>query len=251
MKKTILTAFAASALALSVTAQNHELTVEMKRNGAPIQKTMYGLFIEDINYAADGGLYAELVKNRSFDFPYAFTGWQVAGNVEVRNDGPFDRNPNYVRLKSSGHGHKWTALLNEGFFGIGVEKDKEYRFTFYARVPEGKKNARIRMELAQPVTNREGQDFLSREINIEGNEWKQYEVVVKSPMTEPKAQLRIFLLGNNAVDLEHISLFPVDTWKGRKGGLRKDLMEALADMKPGCFRFPGGCIVEGTDLDTR
>mgnify|MGYP003418568745 CR=1 FL=1 len=70
-------------------------------------------------------------------------------------------------------------------------------------------------------------------------------------MTEPKAQLRIFLLGNNAVDLEHISLFPVDTWKGRKGGLRKDLMEALADMKPGCFRFPGGCIVEGTDLDTR
>ena len=251
MRKTILTAFAASALALSVTAQNHELTVEMKKNGAPIQKTMYGLFIEDINYAADGGLYAELVKNRSFDFPYAFTGWQVAGNVEVRNDGPFDRNPNYVRLKSSGHGHKWTALLNEGFFGIGVEKDKEYRFTFYARVPEGKKNARIRMELAQPITNREGQDFLSREINIEGNEWKQYEVVVKSPMTEPKAQLRIFLLGNNAVDLEHISLFPVDTWKGRKGGLRKDLMEALADMKPGCFRFPGGCIVEGTDLDTR
>ena len=94
MRKTLLTAFAASALALSVTAQNHELTIEMKKNGAPIQKTMYSLFIEDINYAADGGLYAELVKNRSFDFPYAFTGWQVAGNVEVRNDGPFDRNPN-------------------------------------------------------------------------------------------------------------------------------------------------------------
>ena len=251
MRKTFLTALAGMAIALSANAQSHELTVEMKKNGAPIQKTMYGLFIEDINYAADGGLYAELVKNRSFDFPYAFTGWQVAGNVEVRNDGPFDRNPNYVRLKSSGHGHKWTALLNEGFFGIGVEQDKEYRFTFYARVPEGYNRARIRMELAQPVTNREGQDFLSREINIEGNEWKQYEVVVKSPMTEPKAQLRIFLLGNNPVDLEHISLFPVDTWKGRKGGLRKDLMEALADMKPGCFRFPGGCIVEGTDLDTR
>ena len=94
-----------------------------------------------------------------------------------------------------------------------MEKDKEYRFTFYARVPEGKQNARIRMELAQPVTNREGQDFLSREINIAGDEWKQYEIVVKSPMTEPKAQLRIFLLGNNAVDLEHISLFPVPICK--------------------------------------
>ena len=251
MRKTLLTTLAATAFALSANAQNHELTIDMKRNGAPIQKTMYGLFIEDINFAADGGLYAELVKNRSFDFPYAFTGWQVAGNVEVRNDGPFDRNPNYVRLHGSGHGHKWTALFNDGFFGIGVEKDKEYRFTFYARVPEGKDRARIRMELAQPVTNREGQDFLAHEMDITGSEWKQYEVVVKSPMTEPKAQLRIFLLGNNAVDLEHVSLFPVDTWKGRKGGLRKDLMEALADMKPGCFRFPGGCIVEGTDLDTR
>jgi alpha-L-arabinofuranosidase len=251
MKKTLLTALAATAFAVTVQAQKHELTIEMKRNGAPIQKTMYGLFIEDINYAADGGLYAELVKNRSFDFPYAFTGWKVAGNVEVRNDGPFDRNPNYVRLHSSGHGHKWTALLNEGFFGIGVEKDKEYRFSFYARVPEGKDKARIRMELAIPVTNREGQDFLSHEMDITGSEWKQYEVVVKSPLTEPKAELRVFLLGNNAVDLEHISLFPVDTWKGRKGGLRKDLMEALAEMKPGCFRFPGGCIVEGTDLASR
>ena len=228
-----------------------KITVKTSEKRFPIAPDLYGIFFEDINFAADGGLYAELVKNRSFDFPYAFTGWQVAGNVEVRNDGPFDRNPNYVRLHSSGHGHKWTALANEGFFGIGVEKDKEYRFTFYARVPEGKDRARIRMELAQPVTNREGQDFLAHEMDITGNEWKQYEVVVKSPMTEPKAQLRIFLLGNNAVDLEHVSLFPVDTWKGRKGGLRKDLMEALADMKPGCFRFPGGCIVEGTDLDTR
>ena len=232
-----LTCALALSTAMTAAAQGNIMEINTKKVGAPVQPTMYGMFFEDINYAADGGLYAELVKNRSFDFPYAFTGWQVAGNVEVRNDGPFDRNPNYVRLKSSGHGHKWTALLNEGFFGIGVEQDKEYRFTFYARVPEGKNRARIRMELAQPITNREGQDFLSREINIEGSEWKQYEVVVKSPMTEPKAQLRIFLLGNNAVDLEHISLFPVDTWKGRKGGLRKDLMEALADMKPGCFRF--------------
>lgn len=251
MKKTILIAMAATAFTLSANAQDHELTIDMKRNGAPIQKTMYGLFIEDINFAADGGLYAELVKNRSFDFPYAFTGWQVAGNVEVRDDGPFERNPNYVRLHGTDHGHKWTALINEGFFGIGVERDKEYRLTFYARVPEGNDKARIRIELAQPITNREGQDFLAHEMDVTGSEWRQYEVVVKSPMTEPKAQLRIFLLGKNAVDLEHISLFPVDTWKGRKGGLRKDLMEALADMKPGCFRFPGGCIVEGTDLETR
>ena len=251
MTKTLLSVLTATLFALCVNAQDHELTIDMKRNGAPVQKTMYGLFIEDVNFAADGGLYAELIKNRSFDFPYPFTGWQFAGNVEIRNDGPFDRNPNYVRLHGSDHPHKWTALVNEGFFGIGIHKNKEYRFTFYARVPEGKENARIRMQLAERSTNRFRQDFISQEINIAGNEWKQYEIVVKSPMTAARAQLRIFLIGENTVDLEHISLFPVDTWKGRKGGLRKDLMEALADMKPGCFRFPGGCIVEGTDLDTR
>ncbi len=240
-----------TAFVLSAAAQNKELTIDLKHNGTPIQKTMYGLFIEDVNFAADGGLYAELVKNRSFDFPYPFTGWQFSGNVEVRNDGPFDRNPNYVRLHGSDHPHKWTAIVNEGFFGIGIEKNKEYRFTFYARVPEGKDSARIRMELAERSTGRFRQDFVSHEMDIAGSDWKQYEVVVKSPMTASKAQLRIFLIGENAVDMEHISLFPVDTWKGRKGGLRKDLMEALAEMKPGCFRFPGGCIVEGTDLDTR
>ena len=105
------------------------------------------------------------------------------------------------------------------------------------------------MELAQPITNREGQDFLSREINIEGSEWKQYEVVVKSPMTEPKAQLRIFLLGNNAVDLEHISLFPVDTSPlsaahgiaGAKGMLWWQVRDILATKQPAF------CLLENVD----
>ena len=251
MKKISLSALLLVAFVISVSAQNHELTIDMKRNGAPVQKTMYGLFIEDVNFAADGGLYAELIKNRSFDFPYPFTGWQFAGNVEVRNDGPFERNPNYVRLHASDHPHKWTALVNEGFFGIGIERDKEYRFTFYARVSEGEETGRICVQLAERSTSRFRQDFISHEMEIAGSEWKQYETVLKSPMSASRAQLRIFLRGGNTIDMEHISLFPVDTWKGRRGGLRKDLMEALADMKPGCFRFPGGCIVEGTDLDTR
>ena len=251
MRKILLSVLLVAAFAVSAGAQSHELTIDLKHNGAPVQKTMYGLFIEDVNFAADGGLYAELIKNRSFDFPYPFTGWQFAGNVEVKNDGPFERNPNYVRLNGSDHPHKWTAIVNEGFFGIGIEKDKEYRFSFYARVPEGKDDARIRMELAERSATRPNQDFVAQEMDITGSDWKQYEVIVTSPISASKAQLRIFLLGKNAVDMEHISLFPVDTWKGRKGGLRKDLVEALAELKPGCFRFPGGCIIEGTDLETR
>lgn len=85
---------------------------------------MYGLFFEDINYAADGGLYAELVKNRSFEFPQHLMGWNTYGKVSLMDDGPFERNPHYVRLSDPGHGHKHTGLDNEGFFGIGVKKER-------------------------------------------------------------------------------------------------------------------------------
>lgn len=227
----------------------HHYQVNMKKVGAPIQPTMYGIFFEDINYGADGGLYAELVKNRSFDFPYAFTGWQVAGKVEVRNgDGPFERNPNYVRLSYSGHHDKFTALINEGFFGVAVEKGKNYNFSVWARVPEGFDTAKIRVQLANPSTMGERQPFAEQTLTVTGKEWKRYEVAIESPLTFPKAQLRLFLEGKNSVDLEHVSLFPADAWNGL---LRKDLVQALADLHPGVFRFPGGCIVEGTDLATR
>lgn len=256
MKKTIALIIIAT-VAIATVAQPsrpvlpeaHNYQVNMKKVGAPIQSTMYGIFFEDINYGADGGLYAELVKNRSFDFPYAFTGWQVAGKVELRNgDGPFDRNPNYVRLSYSGHHDKFTALINEGFFGVAVEKDKTYNFSVWARVPEGFDTAKIRVQLANPTTMGERQQFAEQILTITGHEWKRYEVAIGSPLTFPKAQLRLFLVGKNSVDLEHVSLFPSDAWNGI---LRTDLVQALADLHPGVFRFPGGCIVEGTDLDTR
>ena len=107
---------------LALHAQTNELVIQTKKLGAEIQPTMYGLFFEDINYAADGGLYAELVKNRSFEFPQHLMGWKTYGKVSLMNDGPFERNPHYVRLSDPGHAHKHTGLDNEGFFGIGVKK---------------------------------------------------------------------------------------------------------------------------------
>ena len=110
------------------------MDIDLKKVGAPIQPTMYGIFFEDINYAADGGLYAELVKNRSFEFPNdPLQGWKAFGTVEVWNDGPFERCPHYVRLVDPGHPHKWTGLDNEGFFGIGVKDGETYRFTVWGR----------------------------------------------------------------------------------------------------------------------
>ena len=247
LHKTFLAA-AAFAAGMTLHAQNaSNLLIQTNKIGAEVQPTMYGLFFEDINYAADGGLYAELVKNRSFEFPQNLMGWNTYGNVVLMNDGPFDQNPHYVRLGNAGHNHKHTGLENEGFFGIGVKEGDDYRFSVWARG----KNQKIRVELIKNNTMEEGQAFVAEDLNINSDEWKQYELTFTSPRTEPKARLRIFLETPGTVDLEHISLFPVDTYNGHKNGLRKDLAQALAETNPGVFRFPGGCIVEGTDLDTR
>lgn len=236
---------------LKLNAQTNEMVVQTGKMGAKIQPTMYGVFFEDINFAADGGLYAELVKNRSFEFPQTFMGWQTFGNVSVREDGPFQNNPHYVRLGDPGHDQKFSGLENEGFFGIAVRKGATYRFSVWARVPDGSKSAHIRVELEDPHSVAESQVICSGKLAIESSEWKKYELVLTSPETNKKAKLRIFLEGAVPVDLEHISLFPTDTWKGHENGLRKDLAQALADLHPGVFRFPGGCIVEGTELETR
>ena len=225
------------------------MNIDTKNVGVPIQPTMYGLFFEDINFAADGGLYGELVKNRSFEFPQSFMGWRVFGNVKLYNDGPFERCPHYVMLSDPGHRERRTGLQNEGYFGIGVEKGKEYRFTVWAKAPQG--NSQIRVQLINEYTMEEHQEFVQQKLDITSRDWKKYEVVLKSNRTETKAQLRIFLSSKEPVCLEHISLFPVDTYKGRENGLRRDLAQALEDIHPGVFRFPGGCIVEGTTLDTR
>lgn len=235
---------------MSLQAQNHELVIQTKKLGADIQTTMYGLFFEDINYAADGGLYAELVKNRSFEFPQNLMGWKTFGKVTLMDDGPFEKNPHYVRLSYSGHPHKQTGLDNEGFFGIGVKQGEEYRFSVWARTPDNDES-KIRVELVDTKSMGEQQAFATASVTIDSKEWKKYQVVLKPDVTHPKAELRIFLTSKSSVDLEHVSLFPVGTWKGHENGLRNDLAQALADIKPGVFRFPGGCIVEGTDLATR
>ena len=238
-------------------AASNVITVNAKKPGAPIQKTQWGIFFEDINFAADGGLYGELLKNRSFEFtPDHLMGWQAFGKVEIKNDGPFDKNPHYARLTSAGHRDLWTGLQNEGFFGIGLEKDAEYRFSVWARVPDGQPQW-LWIQFVDQNTMDEHQEFTNTDLKVDSREWKKYTVVIKSPRTIERAQLRLFLCdekrrsGSGAMDVEHISLFPVDTYKGHENGMRRDVAQALEDLRPGVFRFPGGCIVEGTTLELR
>jgi alpha-L-arabinofuranosidase len=240
--------FASAGVVYAQQGNDITLTLNVNKIGAQVQPTMYGLFIEDINFAADGGLYAELVKNRSFDFPQNLMGWKSFGNVKVRTDNPpFKNNPNYLALSYSGHRDKHTGIENEGFMGIGFKKEETYRFSIWAKNEEQGQEQKLRIEFINSAHFNIGHS----ELIIKAGEWRQYEVVITARATEEKGRLRIFLDSPGTLLIDHVSLFPTDTWMGRRNGLRKDLAQALYDINPGIFRFPGGCIVEGTDLETR
>lgn len=227
-------------------AQTNEFKIDVQQTGAPIQSTMYGIFFEDINFGADGGLYAELIKNRSFEFENPFGGWTPFGNVTIQTKSPcFDKNPHYARL-SFNKELTGTGLDNEGFKGIGIKAGEKYDLSFYARtVTNGPIKFRINL------VNDKHDIYETKEVEINGKDWKKYSVVLTPEATEAHSRLRITMLTQGTADLEHISLFPQKTFNNRPNGMRADLAQALKDLKPGVFRFPGGCIVEGTNLATR
>ena len=228
-------------------AQSNEFKIDVQKTGAPIQSTMYGIFFEDINYGADGGLYAELVKNRSFEFENPFGGWTPFGNVSVQTQKPcFDRNPHYVRLSYEKE-LTGTGLDNEGFNGIGIREGEKYDFSLYARTRSGDAPVKLRINLVDSRNDL----YEQKEIEVSGKEWKKYTVVLTPGATEARSRLRITMVTKGIVDLEHISLFPQKTFNNRPNGMRADLAQALKELKPGVFRFPGGCIVEGTNKATR
>ena len=230
----------------SLGAFAQQFTIQANKLGVPIQPTMYGIFFEDINFGADGGLYAEMVENRSFEFPQRLMGWNTFGHVTLNDVSPaFSRNPHYVTLESAGAREKQTGLENRGFFGMGLKKDMQYDFSVYARLHllDGKQT-KIRVELV----NSRNDVIAQQTLTITNNKWQKHTCTLTSPQTDLKGLMRVYLeKGAESVDLDHISLFPSDNWHG----LRADLVQDLADLHPGIFRFPGGCIVEGTDLDTR
>ena len=228
------------------TESDYLIKMDVDKIGSTIQPTMYGVFFEDINFGADGGLYAELIKNRSFEFEYPFTGWTPFGDVSIRSDKPcFDRNPHYARLINRKQ-LTGTGLINEGFKGIGIKTNEKYDLSFYARTLKNET-----MKLKIEMVSDKNDIFESKEVSINSKSWNKYMITFAPMQTCSKSSIRITMLTTGVLDIEHISLFPQETFNNRSNGLRKDLAMALKDLKPGVFRFPGGCIVEGTDLSTR
>ena len=259
MRPKSLLLFLSLALApLSVIAQEPSspaiINVDVAHPGAAISPQMFGIFFEDINFAADGGLYPELVKNRSFEFNEPLAGWHEImvvnakgidpsrGELDVRTENPLNAtNTHYLRVRAYQSGY---GFYNSGFRGMGVEDGAEYRFSAYVR-SDGPTAIRA------TLTNGSGREIGSGKLEGFDGKWQHYETVIRAGAAEPHARLNLFVDGTGSVDLDMVSLFPVDTWNHRPNGLRKDLVQLLHDLHPGFIRFPGGCIVEGRRLVTR
>ena len=231
------------------------ISVDGAHPGAAISPQMFGIFFEDINFAADGGLYPELVKNRSFEFQEPLTGWHELlgytpakgldphkGELSIRTDTPLNAtNPHYLRAQvyESNYG-----FYNTGFRGMGVNDGAEYRFSAYVRSTGP-------TAIRATLTDVQGHEIATGRLDGFDGSWKRYETIIRANATTDHARLNLFVEGKGQVDLDMVSLYPKDTWKGRPNGLRKDLVQLLYDMHPGFVRFPGGCIVEGRQLLTR
>ena len=224
------------------------ISVRVDQPGPP--PPQIGVFFEDINYGADGGLYPERVRNRSFEFKDPLMAWKrldagPSTAVEIRTDQPLnDNNPHYLSLTGSAGGA--VGLSNDGFFGVAVEQGSAFTFSVYAR-SAGPRPPGLAVRVVAPDGKVLGRGL----VKDFSQAWRRHEVRLRISGTEPKARLEIELKEPGSLDLDMVSLFPRHTWKQRPNGLRPDLVKLLADLKPAFVRFPGGCIVEGRTLALR
>jgi alpha-N-arabinofuranosidase len=235
----------------AIAQKNPPVIVAVEEPEAVIQPTMWGIFFEDINFAADGGIYAEMVKNRSFEFARPLMGWKIlkpdttSGVLIINQSKTNPANPRYARI-TVGTGEPSFGLSNAGFRGIGIKKGMTYNFSVSAQQSD---NSQLKMRIE--LVDSKGIVAGTTNLAPDAKEWKKYTAAITVTATDLKARLNIWFEGNGSFDIDMISLFPNDTWKHRSAGLRADLVQLLADMKPGFLRFPGGCIVEGRDLANR
>lgn len=244
------------------------VTVQVDKPGAQMNLWQNGIFFEDINFAGDGGLYPQRIKNGSFEFEDPMMGWRrpaivsggAVGGFGVVSDKPLHANNTHflrVLIEQPGNG---LPLSNEGFRaspnnennrgnpgGIGVTQGAKFTFSVYAR-----SNATQPMSVTAEVFGANNRPVCApATLSGFGNDWKKYSATIEATATDPKCRLTMTVKGVGTLDLDMVSLFPEETFMNRPNGLRADLGQLLKDMHPGFMRFPGGCIVEGRDLSQR
>lgn len=249
MKKTLLF-LSFIALALPGFCQQ-SYQVSTKAAKAKVPSTLWGLFFEDINRAADGGVYAEMVENRSFDFPKPMTAWSYWPKPNPR-DGIFmvinqssvnAADPKYMHINLQAK--DTVGLMNSGFDEGMAFKKEPYNLTL--RYHEQTAGVHVRLFLFNAKNQVIGHTAMNL-LAAKDGDWHNQEISLTPTDTATRGKLLVVFEGKGSLDVDRISLFPTDTWKNRKGGLRADLVQKLADLKPGFLRFPGGCIVEGNQI---
>jgi alpha-L-arabinofuranosidase len=238
---------------VAAAAEPATITVQVDKPGIKISPMLYGLFFEEINRAGDGGIYAEMVQNRSFedaaDKPVAWSLVKPEGaeaTMALDTAGPLnDKNPHWLRLEvaGTGAGGGKVGVANDGFKGMAVRKATGYALSLYARVVKDAPGP-----LAVALEGPDGKVLASGKIEGLTGEWKKFDCVLTATDDCPTGRLVLAPAGSGTVGLDMVSLFPKQTWLGRPNGLRADLAEMLAAMKPAFIRFPGGCFVEGNKL---
>ena len=270
---------------LAVTGQAAEpavIKIDAAKAGPAINPQLYGIFLEEINHGVDGGLYAELIRNRAFEdarppegyefkngrwqnrqgfdsgfsrYGYTTNGapfWSLVqsgaakGNIKLETTGGITEQSAYcLRLEAEAVGNGRFGVANEGFFGIGIRQGEKYRLSFYARGEKFSGSVLVRLE------NAKGEP-LSDETKVTGLAagWRKFEHEFTATQTENKARLAITLGDKGTVWLDFVSLFPKNTWKNQPNGLRSDLAQMIYDLHPRFVRFPGGCVVEAGSIET-
>ncbi|MDQ1044004.1 alpha-L-arabinofuranosidase C-terminal domain-containing protein [Streptomyces sp. V4I2] len=223
---------------------DYAITVDPTAKGAKIDDTMYGVFFEDINRAADGGLYAELVQNRSFEYSTAdntsytpLTSWTVDGTAQVVNDDGRlnERNRNYLSVGAG------SSVTNAGYnTGIHVDEGKKYDFSVWARATGGS-------TLTVTLQDADGTLATARTVAVTKSGWAKYTATFTATRTSSNGRLAV--ASSAAAALDMVSLFPRDTYKHQPNGLRKDLAEKVETLHPGFLRFPGGCLVNTGSME--
>ena len=258
-KRSILAAL----LAAATVGLNAQKPMKAPKGGKAISDELIGIFFEDISSSADGGLYAELLQNGSFEFsPAERDGWgpgtawkQVRpghslGTMQARMDNPIHpNNPTYMRLHTERvkeyydyAGWKGYGLQNDGFDGISVKAGAKYDFSVFFRNIGAAKQVRI--VLGEPQGWGKDPKLLAEAtVSVSSADWQKYTAVLTPSEDCKNACLQILVLNQGDLDIDQVSLMPQDTYKGH--GLRKDLAQALADLQPKFMRFPGGCVVHG------
>lgn len=263
-------------------AENIQIRIDAARPGPKLNPHMYGIFLEEINHGVDGGLYAELVRNRAFEdsrppegysfrngtwrdpagFDSGFTRYgyttntpsfwslvrdgRARGAMHLETTGGITEQSAYcLRLDVEAASDGRIGVANEGFFGIGVKEGESYALSLYARGASFTGPLVVRLEDASG-----GACSDAATVNGIGDGWKRFKGALKASKTDSKARLVITAGASGKVWLDFVSLTPINTWKNRPNGLRADIAQMIADLKPGFVRFPGGCVVEGGTVET-